>query len=548
MAATTARCWSRPTTSCVRCRSRCSRASAAALVAALAQLEPGVSRLDYGTLVTGASAWAPAPGERLLIHLVTDLQQSGSPLRFADLQPPPGAAVELVDVGGADDRNLHVVAAGPAERRPQAIAVRIDGDREAVGTRELIVEVDGTERARRRLDPALPLPRLETFDVGELGEGDHRILARLTPGDALAGDDAYRAVLRQIAPRVLLVAASPTGTDTAYLRTALQALATPAFRVETSAPGAAATRTLAEFAAVIVSDAGILDTRAADALRRYAEGGGAVLMTLGPRSQRLERIPVGQQAPATGRRRAQGNEAARVGPVDESHPVLREPSGWRQVRFFRHVPVEPRDGETVLLRFENGSPLLLEQRIGQGRVLTLTSPLDRDWNDLAIHPLFVRFIGEAAAYLTGDTGAARTAMVGTTTVVDLGGRAGAQVFDPQGRRASMLGGSAGERRLAPDQTGFYELRGGGRSEWIAVNPDPRESRLARLPPAAVEQWRGLRALPEPSAAGAVSPEGSDAGTRLIPVWMWLLVAAALLAFAEPLVANYYLFVRRERGA
>jgi hypothetical protein len=33
---------------------------------------------------------------------------------------------------------------------------------------------------------------------------------------------------------------------------------------------------------------------------------------------------------------------------------------------------------------------------------------------------------------------------------------------------------------------------------------------------------------------------------LLPVWLWMLFAAALLAFVEPLVANYHLGVRRER--
>jgi hypothetical protein len=33
---------------------------------------------------------------------------------------------------------------------------------------------------------------------------------------------------------------------------------------------------------------------------------------------------------------------------------------------------------------------------------------------------------------------------------------------------------------------------------------------------------------------------------LLPVWFWMLLAAALLAFAEPLVANYHLKVQREK--
>ncbi len=34
---------------------------------------------------------------------------------------------------------------------------------------------------------------------------------------------------------------------------------------------------------------------------------------------------------------------------------------------------------------------------------------------------------------------------------------------------SALGDTGGQMRLLADQVGFYEVRGGGRSDWIAVN-------------------------------------------------------------------------------
>jgi hypothetical protein len=130
---------------------------------------------------------------------------------------------------------------------------------------------------------------------------------------------------------------------------------------------------------------------------------------------------------------------------------------------------------------------------------------------------------------------------------DPSGRGGGQVFDPAGQRALVLQGTAGSLRLVPTQPGFYEVRGGGRSDYIAVNPDPRESRLEPLDAAAVERWLALRAQATPAgdvAAGAAAAP-ADAG-RVIPVWFWLLLGAALLAFFEPLMANYHLSVLRER--
>jgi len=66
------------------------------LRAALQSLEPGYARLDYGALVAGTAGWGTAPGEHLVVHFVTDLQESASPLRFSDLAPQSGQRFDLL--------------------------------------------------------------------------------------------------------------------------------------------------------------------------------------------------------------------------------------------------------------------------------------------------------------------------------------------------------------------------------------------------------------------------------------------------------------------
>jgi hypothetical protein len=173
------------------------------------------------------------------------------------------------------------------------------------------------------------------------------------------------------------------------------------------------------------------------------------------------------------------------------------------------------------------------------------SPLDRQWNDLAIHPLFVRFIAEATAWLAGARFDAASSTVGLTLDASALRRGGAQVFAPDGERAALLGGATGGLRWVPELAGFYELRGGGRSDYIAVNVDPRETRLAPLDAGTRERWMALQPPPGAvqQAAAATSPS-----ERLVPVWFWLLLFAAVLAFMEPLVANYHLHIKREQRA
>ncbi len=98
----------------------------------------------------------------------------------------------------------------------------------------------------------------------------------------------------------------------------------PRFAVETALPGALATRQLGDFAAVVVSDAGLLSGVAANALTKYVQGGGAALLTLGTRAAQLDTIPVSGAKRARGDARRQADEPAHIGDMEQSHPVLRE--------------------------------------------------------------------------------------------------------------------------------------------------------------------------------------------------------------------------------
>ncbi len=122
-------------------------AESSALQGQLAALKPGVSRLDYGSLMAAAGGWGAGPGEQVMVHLVTDMQQSASPLRFADLRPPPGVRLDLVDVGTPDATNLRVADVREAEREPGTMLVRVEGDAAAMTGRSLVLEVNGVEKA-----------------------------------------------------------------------------------------------------------------------------------------------------------------------------------------------------------------------------------------------------------------------------------------------------------------------------------------------------------------------------------------------------------------
>jgi hypothetical protein len=548
---------------------------AAELRGALGAMKPGFARLDYGMLMTSAPSWIGTQRPATELHLVTDLQRSATPLQFADLEPPPGVKLVLEDVGAPIAANQHVKSIGPSAKDANVLEVRVSGMAAPGPARTVVLSIDGKEAGRKPLlatqpvaapsppdlsagsaatlnaspEPAIPLadPSQSALFPGlNLGAGTHRAIVSLEPEDSLPQDDRFYAVIEHREPRALIIGASAGADDVSYFAAAVGSLTNPRLAVERTGSDAIGQRALADYSALVVSDVGVLAGASVGAIQRYLEGGGTVLMTLGPRASRLERIPLSGHARVDRNLNSQGGGwTGRVSAVEQSHPALRDAQGWRSVRFFRYVAVDPQEGDFSLIRFEDGRPLLIERRVGSGRLLVLTSPLDREWNDLAIHPLFVRFIGEAARYLTAAA-SAPNALVGSVLPLGVNGSNGAQVFDPSGKRAVGLGDTAGRPRLLADNIGFYEVRGGGRSDWIAVNPDPRESELLRLSQASINQWTGMQkplTAPEPAAAASAG-DGSQPGSALKSIWPWLLLIAVTLAFIEPLVANSHLHVRR----
>jgi hypothetical protein len=373
-----------------------------------------------------------------------------------------------------------------------------------------------------------------TFSDLNLSAGAHRIEVVLEPGDELPQDDRFFAVIEQADPAALLISRDTESDDTAYFAAAIGALSAPRLTVEQRVANSMDSGGLSKYSLIVVSDPSALSTAAARRIHSYVSAGGAVLATLGDAEDKND--------PLLGDLRSGEvkNRTGKVGEVAGTHPVLREATDWNRVRFFRQRSIQPTADDKTLIALDDGTPLLIERTIGAGRMLILTVPVDRRWSDLAIHPLFVQFIGAAASYLTQAEATSTSALVGSTVTTGLTAGGGGQIFDPQGRRVLGLAQSTTDR-LIPDQAGFYEIRGSEGARWLAVNVDARESDLATLPPDFVGRWQALRAQ-EPTLAVASTPTPEARPESLGP---WLLWLAAILLLAETLLANRHLAIRRE---
>jgi hypothetical protein len=227
--------------------------------------------------------------------------------------------------------------------------------------------------------------------------------------------------------------------------------------------------------------------------------------------------------------------------MDAGHPALRSVERFAGVKFYQAIHVTPAKS-TVLARLNDQTPLLLERRIGEGKVLVFASTFDRISNDLPLHAAWVPFVVQSAAYLGGG-GAEQPVNLAVDSYVELrtanSKGAAAEVLDPDGKRLLSLEEATSARNFALSREGFFELKAAsGRQSLIAAHADRRESDLTVIPQETLDLWRGTGGGDQTGAAAS----NSEGQTQKKPWGLWPILLLLLLgvAVAESIVANRYL--------
>jgi len=223
------------------------------------------------------------------------------------------------------------------------------------------------------------------------------------------------------------------------------------------------------------------------------------------------------------------------------HPVLagfpaRVGEPVSTARFGRLRRFVPAPAARVLLEFDRAHPALLEGP----RLLVLAAGLGPDDSDFPVSGAFLPLAHQAVKVLGRGTAA---------TSLLPGERYGApassgtwRIVDERDREVPCgLVAGAGVTRLesAPlERPGLYRvLDDGAVRATFAVNPDPRESDLAALPPAAL-----VRAFP--AGRARILAPGADLARRVREarygreLWGWFVVLALALLIAESIVGRW----------
>jgi hypothetical protein len=448
------------------------------------------------------------------IVLVSDLAAHG----FKESWPKLGAPVEVIDVAegavlenraisrlevehlaqnGSEQILVEVAnfSAHPVHDLP--ITLRLDGKPVARGLLDL--EAFGHAQKRFSYTAAAAGASAAADDGARLFEAE-------LPEDNFHLDDR-RGVVDSIprTERLLLVDGDPRTTrreaESFYLSSALNVEQKNASHTAISVipPEELPQARLDNFDAIFLCNVPATDSFAA--LVNRVKGGGGLFIALGDRVDvdAYNRLlgPL-LPAPLEGFRTVGNTSAAdetsapgeALGRIELGHPIFSsmgpEARAITEARLGRYGLVRPRmkGGERPLIEMANGAPLLMEKRVGQGRVLLLLTTIDRDWGDLPIQPLFVPLVIEAANYLTGE------------------------LTSGHARREALPPPVVGERYALPLPDGAIAVK--------VTTPSGKEYRVAAKPP----PERGKVDVPGRTARWPIGVLEEPGRYRVTPVDAW----------------------------
>lgn len=520
---------------------------------AVGTLGAGWDGTDYEQALRGAESLLgeiETSGPKQIV-MISDFQAPGWNQNTATFKLANSTKLQTIDVGGNDPVSniaiTNVEARGVVfgQKYLDNLAVHVSNFGDTPRDR-ITVDFQINEQTVEKRDISLNSrdSRVIEFTGFNLNDGANRCTIDVVSNDFPSDNRFYFTLRRETPAKALIVESASRGrSDSLHLQSALTTNDDLPFTFTLKSTGSVDPSSIPEYALVVLNDAGPIGGALAEALMKFVEGGGQMIVSTGPRTTvddfngSLQRI-----APAVLREAVQtkAGESVAMTNIKFDHPifeVFQESGRLAAAHVIGYFRSEPTTTAAVLARFEDGSPALVESRTGKGRVLMFTSSLGPSWNDLPLTPLYLPFIHQMVRYAgareenswygLGQTFTVRKETNGQPPAVDT----------PAGARLSETRNTPeGDLLVTAREPGFYRLRYSAQPSFAAVDTDGAEGDFTKLNFA--EFISGV-------TGGAGTAEGSDANRNASGeevegrqrVWWSLLFLALLLLLAESVLAR-----------
>ena len=460
-------------------------------------------------------------GGQKALWVITDLGLTGwDKLSLATVgEYDPTVPLRIVTVGGqnanfnATIKSLEAKKSGVATGLElELVATLINFTNAGINDLPVRLTIDDKVRAERlvRLPPRGEAKVSFQFKLDQPGShAGHVSLGR----EGIAGNQQhYFTIETQDRLNILLVDGDPqrslVDSETFFLSRALnptEELNDSVLLPEVIIGGALSDASPDAYQGVVLANLPTIPERFVPKLLSFVQQGGGLLLSLGDQVQtgdynrKLGNSGIGVLPVMLGEpQRVQLNQEVSIDRIDTEHPALSPlrnkllADSLRSAKVQSYFKVAPGRGR-VLLHLSNGDPLLIEQKLGKGRILLLTSTADSAWNNIPLKTAYLPLMQSLIKYMAGGTdGTIDTGVAAGTAKHFLAPAAHAgkhlRVIDPFRSEQEITLKGQEEAATATyahnDYAGIYRVvtedRGLGLPTLYAVNAPPLESRLERI--------------------------------------------------------------------
>ncbi|KAA3663492.1 MAG: hypothetical protein DWQ10_00040 [Calditrichaeota bacterium] len=207
-------------------------------------------------------------------------------------------------------------------------------------------------------------------------------------------------------------------------------------------------------------------------------------------------------------------------------------------RIFQSWQLKPEQDTNTILSFDDGSPALLEKRMGKGRSLVLSFPLDAEWSNFPVQPTFLPLAHSIMHYCTPKEAAKSYYLTGDVISLDKEFNLNEKIsINYPGERSETTQLSGGQFNKT-EKPGIYQFNQNGKKMIAAVNVDRRESDDIFEP---VEKFQSrLTTEGEIASSKRIIRAGNFSQIEIEQkqkFWRVILVILILLVLSETLLAN-----------
>jgi len=477
--------------------------------------------------------------------------------------PRPNVAVTGVDLE----------AAVPVAGLPIKAVAEVFNTSSVAQQRHLELYIDSNKEAS---SPVLSIPpegRMKyAFNFSFKRGGLHQGEVRLVGDDGCKYDDRrfFSMEVNQGIPVAVVKQESheiPYLEDTYYVERALSPAKSAGWAITTTPLVASdlASEPLSHYTVIFCVNLKAPEPAVAERLRAYVAGGGNLVWICGDNVETAAYNQINEQnqkqllptplvdirTPDT----ATGRDSWNISFLDKRHRALThlvEPDSlYKSVLVYKHVRMDTKAAADawVMARLDDGEPLLVERRVGLGRVTLLGTSGHVGWTNFPLRPIFLPLLARLTFEMAGAEQTRHTALAGSPLVVPFdrdirpmavevqppsGATIRVATVDKDGRRQEAF------RYADTYDIGIYLLRmlEAVRPMQVvfAVNVDPEESEPEKIPREELQKQFGQIPL-----VFAEDPEDMSSVFKLLregrSLWSTVLTVVLIGLVFETLISN-----------